>query len=279
MPPNGIFFSARPPIHRSIRLRPVSWFGPGAGAGEERDTVCRCNVGYSVAGDVDIAHHEQRRRVALGFQSRRADHAVVEPVGGDEIDHRCRVLQVGREIDPVVVGLQEGRTRRGVELLAGVVQRRHAGVAAAGDIDRRKVERQPEQVVAQRTNDELVDLVAVRDGHAADDRAGRLIGRDAPSRSKATGLRKASIRSDVRIDRIPGGIEPRHAVGQHRMAEAINGMSELGEDRRIDVGRRVEHEGVDRRLDLAGELLEDEVLVLHLGREARRPGTAARRPR
>ena len=46
-------------------------------------------------------------------------------------------------------------------------------------------------------------------------------------------------------------------------------MRELGDDRRIDgdvepVGNE---EDVDVRLDLAGEFLEDEVLILHLGAE------------
>ena len=55
---------------------------------------------------------------------------------------------------------------------------------------------------------------------------------------------------------------------QHRVAEAVHDMGELREDRRVDVDRRLEHEGVDVRLHLAGELLEDEVLVLHLVGEA-----------
>ena len=56
------------------------------------------------------------------------------------------------------------------------------------------------------------------------------------------------------------------------MAEAVDRVGELGRDRRVDV-RLVERErleGVDRGLDLAGELLEHQVLVLHLGHEAGR---------
>ena len=52
------------------------------------------------------------------------------------------------------------------------------------------------------------------------------------------------------------------------MAEAVNHLGELREDRRVDVDRRLEHEGVDVGLHLAGEFLEDEVLVLHLVGEA-----------
>ena len=55
------------------------------------------------------------------------------------------------------------------------------------------------------------------------------------------------------------------------MAEAIDGVRELGDDRRVDrgvvdLGRG--KEDVDLRLDLARELLEHQVLVLHLGAEA-----------
>ena len=53
------------------------------------------------------------------------------------------------------------------------------------------------------------------------------------------------------------------------MAEAVDHVRELGDDRRIDRGvEAVGHEeDVDVRLDLAGEFLEHEMLVLHLGAE------------
>ena len=41
-----------------------------------------------------------------------------------------------------------------------------------------EVERQAEQVVAQRIDDEFVDLVAALDRHAADDRGSALVVRD-----------------------------------------------------------------------------------------------------
>ena len=71
-------------------------------------------------------------------------------------------------------------------------------------------------------------------------------------------------------DRIAVRIEARHVLRQHGVAEAVDHVGELAEDRRIDVGDGVEHEHVDHRLDLARELLEDEMLILHLGGEARR---------
>ena len=76
----------------------------------------------------------------------------------------------------------------------------------------------------------------------------------------------------VSDDGIEVRIEAIDRLGQHRMAEAIDRVRELRHDRRIevdviDLGRR--EEGIDHRLDGACELLEHEVLVLHLGAELR----------
>ena len=83
------------------------------------------------------------------------------------------------------------------EVAARGIQRRHAGVAAARQVDGGEIERQAEQVVAQRLGDELVDLVADLARHAAHDGAGRLFGGQRvmpPFSLKASGLRNASIR-------------------------------------------------------------------------------------
>ena len=68
-----------------------------------------------------------------------------------------------------------------------------------------------------------------------------------------------------------GRIKAIDRLGQHRVAEAVDHMRELGDDRRIDgdivtVGNE---EYVDVGLDFAGELLEHEMLVLHFGAELR----------
>ena len=52
-------------------------------------------------------------------------------------------------------------------------------LAGPGHVDRRQVERQAEQVVAQGLGDELVELVADLVRRAHDDRAGRLLRRAA----------------------------------------------------------------------------------------------------
>ena len=80
----------------------------------------------------------------------------------------------------------------------------------------------------------------------------------------------------IGISRIADDVEVRveavDRLGQHRVAEAIDRVRELGDDRRVDRGvvavRREER--VDLRLDGARELLEHEMLVLHLGAELRR---------
>ena len=130
--------------------------------------------------------------VCAGDQRMRA-------VGGDEVDDRGFVLEMAGEVDPALVGLeQDVLVGRLVELAPGRVQRRHAGVAAARQVDGREVERQAEQVVAQRAGHELVDLVADLTGHAADDGAGgdrrSSMTPSVPSPSNAIGLRKPSIR-------------------------------------------------------------------------------------
>ena len=214
----------------------------------------------------------RQRGVALALEGRLRGDQLMRAVGGDEVDDRHRVLEVVGEVDPAVVGPQlRVVARHLVELAPRRVERRHAGVAAARQVDGREVERQAEQVVAQRAGDELVDLVADLAGHATDDRAGRL--RRRPRRAavrNSVGFRKPWIRpmwSAVKF-----GVEAVDRLGQHRVAEAVDDVGELGDDRRID--RRVvalrHQEDVDVRLDLAGELLEHQVLVLHLGAELRR---------
>ena len=96
-------------------------------------------------------------------------------VGGDEIDERFGVLDALHEVDPALVGRELAVAGQLVELAPRRVERRDAGVAAAREVDGREVERQAEQVVAQRLGLELVDLVADLAGGAAHDGAGRLL--------------------------------------------------------------------------------------------------------
>ena len=83
------------------------------------------------------------------------------------------------------------------------------------------------------------------------------------------GIEEALDQADVILSE--GGIETVDGFGQHRVAEAIDDVGELGHDRGID--RDVEPVGdeeyVDIGLYLACELLEHEMLVLHLGAELR----------
>ena len=90
-------------------------------------------------------------RVALLLQRVGAGDRRVGAVGGDEVDDRRFVLEMAGEVDPALIGLEQrivvGRL---VELRAGLVERGSAGVAATRQVDGREVERQAEQVVAQR---------------------------------------------------------------------------------------------------------------------------------
>ncbi len=137
------------------------------------------------------------------------------------------------------------------------------GVAAARDVDGGEIERKAEQVVAQRLGHELVDLVARLTGHAAHDGAGGLLRRRSAGGERERveeGLDQADLaRGEIRVEAVD-------RLGQHRVAEAIDRVRELGDDRRIDRVIEIE-ERVDLRLDRARELLEHEMLVLHLGAE------------
>ena len=164
-----------------------------------------------------------------------------------------------------------------VDLAAYRVQGRNPGVAAARDVDGRKIEREAEQVVAQRFGDELVDLVADLARHAAHDGAGCFFRRRAARRERKRieeGLDQPDLLIGVgRVaDDIEVGVVAVDRLGQHRVAEAIDRVRELRDDRGIEidvVDLRGREEEIDVRLDGARELLEDEMLVLHLGAEFR----------
>ncbi len=204
-------------------------------------------------------------------------------VGGDEVDQRLGVLQLAAEIRPAAVGLELGLAGDAVELVAHQVQRRDAGVAAAGDVQRAEVERQAEQVVLQRAGDELVDRGADLVDRAEHDVGGR-IDRVAEVAADVLGeqgrVGEGLDQALLRHLRLAGRrIDHRFAVGaeyvdvdvlvQHRVAEAIHDVGELRGDRRIDV--HVDAAGdVDRGCDVARELLEHDVLVFGLGAELRR---------
>ena len=94
-------------------------------------------------------------------------------VGGDEVDERLGVLEVLPEVDPVGVRRQLTVVGRGEDLPANVVQRRDALAAGPRHVDGRQVERQAQQVVAERVGDELVELVAGLVRQAHDDAAAR----------------------------------------------------------------------------------------------------------
>ena len=210
-------------------------------------------------------------------------------VGSDEVDQRGLVLEVHGEIDPAGIRLQLAIAGHFIEFLARRIERRHPSLATACEVDGGQVQRQAEQVVAQGLGDELVDLVAQLPGHAARQGAGGLFRRD--------GDVLRSVRVEIRIVRITERIaqliehqwieegldqpqlagdevriEAIHRLGQHRVAEAVHHVGELGHDCRIQ--RTVVHLGgveehVHLRLHLARELLEHQVLILHLGGETR----------
>ena len=166
------------------------------------------------------------------------------------------------KIDPALVRLQLLVARAGIELGARLVEGGRARVAGAGNVQHREVEWNAKQVVAQRADDEFVDLVANLAGRAANDGARCFIGGAAGIEQDRIeeGLDQANIiHRAVRVH--PGDV-----FVQHRVAEAVDDVGELGDNRGIDLGV-VGPEQVDQGLHLAGEFLEHQMLILHLGAE------------
>ncbi|NRP23320.1 hypothetical protein LPJGGPFB_06590 [Ensifer adhaerens] len=236
---------------------------------QEVEAVGRCTVS---------AKDQRHGRSTLGRQCRGARDRGMRAVSGNEVDQRIRVFQALNQVRPTGVGLEQDFAGRRVDLPTDLVQRWNAGVTTAREVDRGKVERQAEQVVAQRLGDELVDLVAGLAGHAAHDRADCLF-RIGAAGSKGKRVQEGSDQPQLLIgiagvgrDDTEVGREAVDRFGQHRMAEAIDGVRELRDDRGIEVDVidlcRCEEE-IDIGLDGPGELLEDQMLILHLGTEFR----------
>ena len=109
-------------------------------------------------------------------------------------------LRLLHQVDPARVRLELAVAGHREELAARRVQRRNAGVAAACDVEHREIQRQPDQIVAQRLGDELVDLVADLAGHAAHDGAGCLLRRRA-ARSVGERVQERRDQADLLIVR------------------------------------------------------------------------------
>ncbi|MNF32126.1 hypothetical protein D3C77_165700 [compost metagenome] len=124
-------------------------------------------VGFVEAG---VSQHQCRRRGPLVRQRKGAGDSFMRAISRNEVDQRNWILHVQREIDPACVRSQLRVTGTFEEGSACLVQRWNASVSSTSQIDRRQVQRQAEQIVAQRLGDKLVDLVAHLTRHAANDR-------------------------------------------------------------------------------------------------------------
>ena len=89
------------------------------------------------------AEDQRHGRVALALDRGLAGDQRVRAIGGDEVDDRSFVLEVAGEVGPALVGPQFLGVVAGLEEVAARgVQRRHAGIATAGQVDGGQIERQ-----------------------------------------------------------------------------------------------------------------------------------------
>ena len=211
--------------------------------------------------------HQRDRRVPLAGQGRLGRDHVVRAIGRDEVDQRRLVFEVEVEVNPAVVGRQGGVGRRRVEQPPSRVQARGAGVTRTRYVECWKVEGQPQQLVTHRLGDEFIDLVANLPGHSTDDVARHLL------RSLAPSYERRRVQERVQQGDIPtsaGRADPVDGLVQHRVPETVYRVGELTADRRVDAGvvsGTALAEEIHHRLDLASELLEGQMLVLHFGHE------------
>ncbi len=176
----------------------VGVVGPGAGA-EHEVAPRRAGIVGGVGRDPRTAGVDDRPgRGPLAGEGRRAGDRRVRAVGRHEVDQRLRVLEVLAEVRPARVRRQLPVVGLGEDLAAHVVERRDAGLAGPRHVERRQVEREAEQVVAQGLGDELVELVAdlVRGAH--DDRAGGLLRRERAGRAAVEVLGRVEERGQQR---------------------------------------------------------------------------------
>ncbi len=181
MPPKGRIASARPPTQRSMAFKPPRFRYKRRFIEEVVAVGCRAR-----------SHDEREGCISLAVESGGCGDALVRTVGGDEIDDGRRVLEGAREVDPVVVRLQPFAARHGIEIAAHGVERGHAHVTATGNVEGCEIERQADEIVAERIRHELVDLVAALTRHAAMMSPAACSAVSVPPSVNSIGLRNAS---------------------------------------------------------------------------------------
>ena len=156
-------------------------------------------------------------------------------VGGDEVDQRLRVLDVLHEVGPARVGLQLTVSGHLIEFPPRGVQRWNAGVPATRQVDGRlgRGAGRARLLRSASVTNSSISLPSCR-----------VVPRTmAPAASSGVG---AALRKGQRIEEgvdqadLAGGakcrVEAVDRLGQHRVAEAIDRVGELGHDRRVDLG-------------------------------------------
>ena len=259
-----------------------------------------CGVGRSPAENADC-RLLLGREVGIGHAIAQTDdrgtkrHVTVEGIGGDEVRQRFGMRHVLPEISPADVGLESGVDRdRSIdrlgerrvgeamgqhviglllleqgqlgrhsarELFPQLVERRHAKVSAAGDIDRRQILRLAEQLLLQGRGYKFVDLGSDLLGHSLHD-GGR------------ADLRKPGGGEEGLFEGVVGhgggeaaiGVDGIDDLPQHRVAEAERHLAVVERYVGIDA-RVVHHEERDVGAHEAGILVDRDVLIFPLVHE------------
>src|SRR5262249_28415642 len=136
---------------------------PGGGCLRRRRREHEQVVRQQGAGGRALRRH---RRGVLNRRHRR--------VGRDEVDQRLLMAQPLAELEPVGGRRQRRVVRLREQLLARLVESGDSFTASPRQVDRRQVEGQADEGVADRRGDELVELVGDLLRQTVDQRARRL---------------------------------------------------------------------------------------------------------
>ena len=103
---------------------------------------------------------DQCGRCTLASERSLTGDSLVRAISRDEVYDRARIFKILGKVDPARVRRQVGEAGVVVELRPSLVKRRDAGFTAAGQVERRQVQRQPQQIGAHVLNDEFVHRIA-----------------------------------------------------------------------------------------------------------------------
>ena len=113
--------------------------------------------------------HNMHRSSAFSLNSCFCGYQSMRAISCDEVYDGFRVFDILGEIIPACIRFKLRIASHGIQFGASVIERWNTSVTTAGHVDGRKIQRQPDKVIAQRIHHEFVNLITSLTSHAAED--------------------------------------------------------------------------------------------------------------